>query len=259
MNSSADCPAPRRLREVCASPEYFSGIASLLERMAPDGSAAELVLALRHATQRLGADVSYFASFVREDTEFDSFRFLIACDPVWSLQYEEQNCVAADPWLRYAQSHTEAALATEVTAISEREQQTVALAGKFGFRSAFIVPAPTGVGSRVGVLVLGSRAADFFDDEGRTALKVLARGIAMELHERFAEVMQRELISRCDLRAGELDLLRHHLRGQPTKVIASMLGCSAGAVDQRFHRLIAKLGVNNRGQAARLAAAYGLI
>jgi DNA-binding NarL/FixJ family response regulator len=111
----------------------------------------------------------------------------------------------------------------------------------------------------MGVLVLGSRQEHFFDGGGMAALKVVARGLAMELHERFADLMQRELLARCDLTAFELELLAHEREGRPTKVIASLLGCSVGAIDQRFHRLLLKLGVPSRGQAARLAAAYGLI
>ncbi len=259
MTSCSAYPASRSLRELCASPEYFGAIASLAEQMASETSAPELLIALREATHRLGADVSFFASLVREDRNVDSFRFLVACDPIWSLQYEGKQCVSADAWLRYAISHTEAVLAKDLKAANEREQQTIDLAARYGFRSTFIVPAPGGDGSRAGVLVLGSRQADFFNDQGKTALKVVARGLAMELHERFSELMQRELRTRCDISSSELELLAHEREGRPTKIIASMLGCSAGAVDQRFHRLIAKLGVSSRGDAARLAAAYGLI
>jgi autoinducer binding domain-containing protein len=255
---SGDSPASRSLKERCASPEYFSAVAALIAQLGNGSSAAELVVVLREATQLLGADASYFASWIREDKDFNSFRFLVACDPVWALQYEATDCVAADPWLRYARSHTEAARADHLQPADEREQRTVDLAARFGFRSAFIVPAPAS-DARVGVLALGSRHADFFSDEGVTALKVTARGLAMELHERFAALMQRELMVRCHLKAFDLTLLAHEWEGRPTKVIASLLGCSIGAVDQRFHRLNSRLGVANRAQAARLAAAYGLI
>lgn len=259
MNSSSDYRAPRTLRDICAAPDYFGAIASLIGQMPIRSTAPELVLALRDATQRMGADASFFASFVREDKDFDSFRFLVACDPVWSLRYEANNCVVADAWLRYARSHTEAMLSADVEPANQDERETIDLAATFGFTSAFIVPAPANGGSRMGVLVLGSRQANFFSDEGMTALKVVARGLAMELHERCAEVMQRELMVRCELSSVELELLAHQREGRPTKVIASLLGCSAGAVDQRFHRLNGKLGVTNRARAARLAAAYGLI
>jgi DNA-binding CsgD family transcriptional regulator len=256
---SSDYRGSRSLKEVSASPEYFRAIASLVGQLPVKTSAPELVLALRDATRRLGADASFFASFIREDRDFNSFRFLVACDPVWSLQYEVQNCVSADPWLRYARSHTEAARAVDLLPANEQEQQTIGLAAKYGFKSAFIVPAPACSGSRLGVLVLGSGQADFFHDDGVAALKVVARGLAMELHERFADLMQRELMTRWDLTAFELELLSHQHEGRPTKVIASLLGCSIGAIDQRFHRLNGKLGVSSRGHAARLAAAYGLI
>jgi len=259
VNSYSDYRAPRSLREVCDSPEHFSGIVSLVEQLAAQSSAPELVSTLRDATRRLGADASYFASFVREDKDFDSFRLLVACDPVWSLQYEGKDCFAADPWLRYARSHTEATLSADLKAANEREQRTVDLATRYGFNSAFVVPAPVGRGSRTGVLVLGSRRNDFFNDRGMPAFRCIARGLAMELHDRFTVLMRSELRMRCHLTPFDLELLAHERDGRPTKVIASLLGCSVGAVDQRFHRLYGKLGVANRAQAARLVAAYGLI
>jgi hypothetical protein len=255
---SGEFQASRSLQEVCASPEYFSAITSVIAQLAGGSSAPDLVLALREATQRMGADASFFASWIREDKNFESFRFLVACDPVWALQYEAHGCVSADAWLRYARTHTEAAHGADLEPANPREQRTMELAAEHGFRSAFIIPAPAS-DVRIGVLVLGSSRADFFSDAGVAALKVAARGLAMELHERFSDLMQRELMARCHLNDFDLKLLAHEREGRPTKVIASLLGCSIGAVDQRFHRLNGRLGVANRAQAARLAAAYGLI
>ena len=132
---------------------------------------------------------------------------------------------------------------------------------QFGFRSAYIVPAPTSGGlSRVGVLCLGSSAAPgFFDDDGYLTLKMLARALAMELHEWWIARIKRELVVNARLMDDDLALLAHERLGHSTKLIAAALDMSPNAMDSRFQRLNAKLGVPNRKAAAQLAAEYGLI
>ena len=237
MNSYSDYRAPRSLREVCDSPEHFSGIVSLVEQLAAQDTAPELVSTLRDATRRLGADASYFAR-IRED--FDSFRLLVACDPVWSLQYEGKDCFAADPWLRYARSHTEATLSANLEGRQRARAADRRPCGALRVQLRLCRARTGGPGSRTGVLVLGSRRDNFFDDKGMPAFRCIARGLAMELHDRFTELMRSELRMRCHLTPFDLELLTHERDGRPTKVIATLLGCSVGAVDQRFHRLYAR-------------------
>ena len=54
-------------------------------------------------------------------------------------------------------------------------------------------------------------------------------------------------------------MLAQERLGRGTKAICSALQMSPTAVNSRFQRLNAKLGVPNRKAAAQLAAEYGLI
>ena len=134
------------------------------------------------------------------------------------------------------------------------------LAAQFGFRSALIVPAPsTGGLTRIGVLCLGSSATGFFNDDGYLPLKMLARNLAMELHAWWVVRIKQELIDSAALRDEDLALLLHERMGHSTAFIANALNMSPGAVNARFQRMNARLGVPNRKAAAQLATEYGLI
>jgi DNA-binding CsgD family transcriptional regulator len=136
----------------------------------------------------------------------------------------------------------------------------VELSTKYGFRSSLIVPAPSSGGlTRVGVLCLGSDSAGFFDDAGYPSFRMLARSLAMELHEWWIARIKRELIANVRLSDEDLQLLAQERLGHGTKAICSALQMSPTAVNSRFQRLNAKLGVPNRKAAAQLAAEYGLI
>jgi DNA-binding CsgD family transcriptional regulator len=136
----------------------------------------------------------------------------------------------------------------------------VELAAQFGFRSALIVPAPSSGGlTRTGVLCLGSSVPGFFDDAGYLSLKVLARSLAMELHEWWIARIKSELLQSAQLTAEDLALLAFERRGHSTKYIATRLHLSPHAINSRFQRMNARLGVPNRKSAAQLAAEYGVI
>ncbi len=155
---------------------------------------------------------------------------------------------------------TEPVRASEIPIASKQQSAAVDLAVEFGFRSAAIVPAPSSGGlSRVGVLVLGSSKADFFEGDGFIGLKLVARSLAMELHEWWIGQIKRELIANARITPEDLLFLRHERMGHSTKQIATALDTSAASVDSRFQRINAKLGVPNRKAAANLAAEYGLI
>ena len=127
-------------------------------------------------------------------------------------------------------------------------------------RSAYVVPAPASSGlSRLGVLVLGSQQAGFFDTDAVAPLKVLARSLAMELHEWWVRQVRREIIATHRITHDDLRLLALERAGLSTKEIAEELGTSGSAVDSRFQRLSTKFNTANRRSTARLAAEYGLI
>jgi DNA-binding CsgD family transcriptional regulator len=247
------------LQAISGAPDYLPRMSEVIARLS-EGDETEFVGLLREATARLGAGASYFMSFVREDETFASYRILLACDPVWGLEYDHAGCHSSDPWLHHAMHHSEPLRGSEIPCAGEPQRAVVRLAAQFGFRSAVVVPAPVRGGvSRLGVLVLGSAEPGYFEGAGYGPFKVLARALAMELHERCLALIRSELLSAGAITDQELDLLRHEHDGRCSKTIARMTGTSPNAVDRRFYRLNAKLGSPNRKVSTRLAVEYGLI
>lgn len=226
------------------------------------GDAPDEVAALDHLEESLHlmrVDSAVFVSFIREATTLNSFRWLLACDPVWALEYSTQGWHDHDPWLRYALEGTEPARDTELH-IRPDEQGFAATSAELGFASALIVPAPSHAGSsRVGMLCIGSHARGFFTDDVFNRLRVPARALAMELHRWVLQSARRELISAARLSDAEIELLRHEAAGRTSKHIAALLDVEAKTVDSRFQRLIAKLKLPDRHTAARVARLYGVI
>jgi hypothetical protein len=249
------------LREVTSADDYFMRVSEVVRQMGAARDAIQAVELLEQATHRMGADASVFASVIRDDDLRASCRFLLACQPEWFIEYEQRAWYANDPWLAYAMHHSEPIRGHEIAGNPASARSIAELAQGSGFRSSVIVPAPSAVGlSRVGVLFLGSSTPGYFDDErSYVALKVVARSVAMELHEWWMARIRDELIARTQISASDLVLLAHEHQGHSTKAIARALSASAGSIDSRFQRINAKLGVANRKAAARLAAEYGLI
>lgn len=248
------------LAERAADPLYSANAMAAMGGLATAVDEAQAVTVLSETVALMGADAAAFVSFVRDDASHESFRFLLACDPVWCLEYEQQAWYATDPWLAYALTHSEPARGHEIAAGSAQQQAVVELAARYGFRSALIVPAPSSGGlTRVGVLCLGSDRPGYFDDADYLLFKLLARSLAMELHEWWIARIKDELITHVRLCDEDLVLLAHERQGHSTKAICSALEMTPTAVNSRFQRLNAKLGVPNRKAAAQLAAEYGLI
>jgi DNA-binding CsgD family transcriptional regulator len=248
------------LRDIVSTDDYFVRVNEVTLKLEPDAEASEVIDLLHEGTSRLGADVSCFLTFIREDLSLASFRFLLACDPQWCVDYEASGWYTDDPWLAYARAHSEPVLASRLSLHSDKERELVRLAGRYGFESALIVPAPSSGGlTRIGMLCLGSFTPGFFEDAGLGALKLAARPLSTELHEWSTAQLRRELIGAARISSEELILLERQRRGFTTKRIASSTGFTHASVNSRFQRLIAKLDVPNRREAARLAAEYGLI
>lgn len=250
----------KHLAELAAQPAYSVNVMAAIRHLAQAADEAQAVDALAAASDQMGTDAAAFVSFVRDDPSHESFRFLLACDPVWCLEYERRAWYATDPWLQYSMTHSEPARAQDIAPGSAQQRAVVELAAQYGFRSALIVPAPSSGGlTRIGVLCLGSSTPGFFDDVGYQTLKMLARTLAMELHEWWIARIKRELVVNARLMDDDLALLAHERLGHSTKLIAAVLDMSPNAINSRFQRLNAKLGVPNRKAAAQLAAEYGLI
>lgn len=252
-----DMPSLARLT---ARPDYFNRIVEVIRRVPLAADKSEALALLQRATRLMGADVSLFASFVRDDPTQESYRFLLACDPMWCHDYERIASYGDDPWLNYALRRSEPARGSEIPIRTAVQQAVVDIAARHGFRSSAIVPAPSsGRLTRVGVLALGSAAPRFFEGDGFNGLKVVARSLAMELHEWWIAAIRREMIDSSRITPDDLLLLRYEWIGHSTKQIAAALGTTLAAIDTRFQRINAKLGVPSRKAAATLAAEYGLI
>lgn len=260
MPSLENHAEPATLLALTSQADYASRVSQIVQQVPAAADEAQALGLLAEAAHHLGADVAAFVSFIRDDGSHESYRFLLACDPVWCYEYEKRSWYASDPWLTYALTHTEPVRSTQIAITSKQQRAVLDLATEFGFRSAVIVPAPSSGGlTRVGVLCLGSRTPDFFEDQGFVALKVSARGLAMELHEWWIGQIKRELITEAHISEDDLVLLRHERQGHSTKAIAAQLATTACSIDSRFQRLNQKLGAPNRKAAAIIAAEYGLI
>lgn len=259
LSSTAD-PSHQPLEAVVADPAYSARVLAVVQRIGAAADEHAAVALLEEAAYALGADVAAFASFVRDDGDFESYRFLLACDPVWCLEYEQGAWYGQDPWLHYAAHHSEPIRAQHIGPLLPEQQAVASLASGYGFNSAVIVPAPSSRGlTRLGVLCLGSRCPRYFDGPGFVPLKVAARGLAMELQEWWIRRLGNELRVQARIGPDDMALLQCERQGMSTKSISSRLGMPTSAIDSRFRRLNQKLGVPNRKAAATLAAEYGLI
>jgi len=240
--------------------DYMAGVSAVIREMQSAREQTQAVELLHEATLRMGAEASIFASFIREGETGRSYRLLLACDPARFAGDERVHRHELDPWLIYSQKHSEPIRSSDISIVGDAGRAAVELAQRFGFHSAVIVPAPSSGGlSRIGVLCLGSSRPGYFDDEGYVTLKVVARGVAMELHEWWLGRLREELVAGTAITSTDLALLNHEWVGHTTKTIARLLGLSTSSVDSRFQRLNVKLGVTSRKLAAQLAAEYGLI
>jgi DNA-binding CsgD family transcriptional regulator len=222
--------------------------------------AAEVAALLGEAATLFGADAAAFASFVKDDESYESYRFVLACDARWCMEYEGGAHYMHDPWLEYARHHAEPVLAEHVHVRTPTQQAVVRLAAQFGFTSAVIIPAhsPQGL-TRLGALCLGSAQHGYFASEGVHAMTVAAMPLAMRLHDWQIGTLRKELQARARLTDDDIALLHLERQGKGSKQIAAAMNTTSTSIDSRWQRLNAKLGVSTRQAASRLAAEYGLV
>lgn len=248
------------LRLALGNPDLLPKFANVASRIPAAADGAEVSTLLAEAVALLGADVGAFASFMRDDEHYTSYRFILACDPTWCLEYENGACYMHDPWISYARHHSEPTLANQIVARTERERQVCAMARRYGFESAMIVPvqSPQGL-TRFGSLCLGSSQFGYFNEDGFAELAFVATPLAMRLHEWQVAQLRQELLDRAQLSETDVILLRLAREGQGSKESAAVLKVNPVSIDSRWQRLNARLGVNSRVSAASMAAEYGLI
>ena len=134
------------LSEISKRPEFLAGCADVATRLLNAADAGEVAALLAEAGALLGADAAAFASFVKDDEAYESYRFILACDATWCLEYESGACYMHDPWLQYVRHHAEPELAENIRARTDQERAVVDLARRYGFASAVIAGAAGGSG-----------------------------------------------------------------------------------------------------------------
>jgi len=260
MPSSTAATERPSLRQVTRSPQYFTNVIQIVEEIGTARDASRAVELLQQATQRMGAEVSIFVSFVPEDRSRVSYRLLVACDPRFVVEYAAQARYRDDPWLEHARHHALAVRGSELKTSSEAQRSLVRLAERFGFRSSVVVPAPSRTGlTRAGVLCFGSSVPDYFEGEGYGAFKLLAHSVALEFHEWWLARIRDELIAQAQIDEEDRRLLALQAEGRTSKQIARDLSVSIACVDSHIRRIRRRLDVPTRHAAARLALEYGLI
>lgn len=239
---------------------YAARVTEIVERIVSAADQAELQRLLRAGVAALGAERAAFVSFERDKSELSSCRFMLECSPQWCRRYLEGGGPRMDPWVAYAARESEPIAATALNVVDPMQQAVVALAVEAGFVSALLVPAHSGPHHpRVSLLCLGHSAGGYFEAQGLGRVRVCARALALELHDWWLARLRRETLARSHISAEELWLLERYCLGHTSERIGSELNVSRSAVNSRFQRLLAKLGVASRRSAARLAVDCGLI
>jgi DNA-binding CsgD family transcriptional regulator len=250
----------RTLAEVVADPAFYRRVAALAVRVSQGRDEAEVSAAMEEACLLFGADAAAFASFMQDDEAYESYRFILACDPLWCLEYEGGACYMHDPWLDYVRHHAEPMLVGRLPARSGPGKAVEALAQGYGFASGVVVPAPAVQGlTRVGALVLGSHSPEYFNEDTLPAVAFAATGLAHSFHAWQVARLREEVLGRVRLSPDDIELIEFERRGLGSKEVARIKAATSQAVDSRWQRLNSKLGVSSRAAAARLAAEYGLV
>ncbi len=232
----------------------------LIQNISKLSNKQQLLETLHQIKRSWCIEQAVFASYIREDLSMESFRFLAACNEAWCFEYQKLCSYSKDPWLIYASNNSEAVCGSRIKLNTPSQRETVSLAMQHGLLSSYIVPAPSSGGiSRLGILVLGSSQPDFFESYIPSSIKILARSLAMELHDWWVKHMRQELLEQNHITNEDIKLLNLEMQGLSSKAIAASLATSATTIDSRFQRLNAKLNTPNRRASVLVAKEYGLI
>ena len=250
----------RSLAAIVGDPGFVRSVNDAINQIPRQRHPVGVTAIVKEIAGMLRCNGAVFASFTKEDEDHESYRYSVACDASWCALYVEQRWFAIDPFLIYAQRHSEPAVGDEIPLRTAGQRQFRQQARAAGFNSIAIVPCHTAAGrSRMGVLYLTSEDPDYFTRETIVPAKIFLRSIAAELLEWWSQKIRSELLHKLNLRSDELDLLRLAHQGFKSKEIAPLLGIKPATIDQRFARLALKLNVPSRSMAAKLAYESGLL
>lgn len=243
-----------------ASPGAMGVLHALTALHEPQAGAGAAVRALQAAAKAWGADAAVFSTRLQDDATLLTHRQILACDPRWASRYAHACWSLHDPWLRHAERSPEPADGSNLCGDSTQAQAMVSSAAEHGFASVWVVPAPMGTEPAcTHVLCLGTGRPQHFGADLPPCQGPLARLLAIELAQWMRKQLTSDLRHRARLSEEDILLLRLDDEGHCSKSIAKRLGCSAHAIDNRFHRLAQRMGTSGRKAAVRMARLYGLI
>lgn len=239
---------------------YGEKVSDLIGSIAEQGEEGQVLLILGEAVQAMGGTAAVFCSFVREDESTESYRFLVACDPVWCSEYQTQNWFAHDPALVYGSSRSEPIRLCDLKVTTKGQREMLDSAARHGFRSGAVFPAPSGGGvSRMGVLTIGSKDSGYLEGDDFNSARLYGRLLAMELNDWWIRKIREHLIATSNLTPEDIALLMYEKRGMKSKNIAKELATSPSSIDSRFQRVNAKLNAASRAESAKIASENGVI
>ena len=235
-------------------------LVSLAEGIMEYRNTGELTEVMYQINELLGLSGSVFASFAREDESRESYRFINTMLPSWCQEYNAHAWYTIDPCLLYSLTHNEPALIKDLPLHSRGQRIMMETAKQYGLASGLVIPAHSPSGrSRMGVLYLVSDDPDYLNESALRHLRFVLRALAGELLDWWTRQIRSELLAGGELSAIERDVLRMTHDGLGSKEIATHLGLTKNAVDQRLHRLTARFESFSRKDAANLAFQYGLL
>jgi hypothetical protein len=185
--------------------------------------------------------------------------FLIGCSPEWCQIYNDRKWFMIDPFVDHALRDSRPILGSAIVPKSPGQIELMAIAAEYGFRSGIVIPAHTGLGSRVGVLYLGSNKSAAEMESRLLASRHLLRVIAMELFEWWEAKYISEAIGGHRFDEIEVELLRLYHEGFNTAAAAAALGLTFSQVNNRFRSINQTLGTRNRKEAVELAFDLGIL
>jgi DNA-binding CsgD family transcriptional regulator len=216
--------------------------------------------ALWEISDHLGADGAVFTSFARDDETRESYKFVVACPARWCMEYNQNAWYAADPCLLYALANNEPELIQNLTLRSRGQKNMMAAAKDAGFVSGVVIPAHSPSGrSRIGVMYIGSRDPDYFNEAKLRKHRMLLRSVSSEMLDWFVRDEKKALLPLGDLSKEELELLKMTHGGYKSTEIADNLSLTKSAIDQKLFRLAKRFGTGSRKTAAAIAFRCGLL
>jgi DNA-binding CsgD family transcriptional regulator len=250
----------RTLKHVIDEPGFTARLNSDIAKIPQAVHASEVTSVVEDVVRTLGCNAAVFAAFSRDDDNFENYRYIAACPAQWCSSYISRRWFVIDPYLRYAQTHSEIIAADDVPLRTDGQRLFRLRAQEHGFRSIAIVPTHSASGrSRMGVLYMASEDAAYFTQSTVLLAKMFLRAIAAEILEWWARRIRSEIRLGLVIRGDELDLLRLVRQGFGTKEIARLYNVKPAAIDQRLARIALRLNAPSRGAAARIAYENGLL